>query len=496
MKADEKQEGPNAFEELMTLRGKRAGWQDVALQGTDPFYPTPYRIADTIGACMASIGVAANDIWEHRTGRRQRVSLDVRQAAATLRTLDYTRRRDEAGHYRPVPIPPQMAHMHTMTQPWRTRDGQWFLAHFNLPHLERRVLDVLQCGSTAQSVREAIARRDADELEEAIAAAHACGGRVRTADEWLAHPQGRYLSARPVIEITRIGDAPARPFLPGPRPLSGVRVLDLTRILAGPIAGRSLAEHGADVLMVTAKHLPQASAHVRDTSHGKRSCFLDFREPVGAERLRALVGEADVFIDGYRHDSLSRFDLGADDLLRLRPGLVHLTISCYGSGGPFAARAGWEQVAQAVTGICQEYGALSGDGSPKLVKATMCDYSTGYLGALGVLLALERRAREGGSYRVHVSLCQSAMLIQRQPRVRDFAEASGALDALALAALSVRADTVYGDITTLGPVLQMSETPPFWARPTPRLGGDEPRWLDAAANPFPQQSVPATVETP
>lgn len=467
-----------AFAELMQVRNlEEIDPAEVTISGEDPFYSTPYRVGEAVAASIAAVGVAANDIWQLRTGRRQKLDIDVRAAAATLRTVDYTRARQPDGSFATVPIPDAMAHMLRVTQPWPARDGRWFLPHLNLPHLSERVLGVLQCESTPEAVSAAVGRWDADALEDAIAEARACGGKIRTEEEWLAHPQGQYLAGRPVVEIERVSDSAPEPFVAGPRPLHGVRVLDLTRILAGPVAGRTLAEHGADVLMATAPHLPQTPEHVRDTSHGKRSCFLDLRNSADAQAMRALVRDADVFIDGYRPGRLGSLGFDADELLHARPGLIHLSVSCFGSGGPWAGRAGWEQVAQAVTGVCHRNGLLTNDGKPKLVFAPLCDYTTGYLGALGVMLALARRAREGGSYRVHVSLCQSAMFAQRQGLVDRFDHAPQRLDAQALEAYSVESDTCYGVLRTLGPVLRMSDTAPRWALPTPRLGGDAPAWL-------------------
>jgi crotonobetainyl-CoA:carnitine CoA-transferase CaiB-like acyl-CoA transferase len=468
----------DAFAELMDVRGlgDPAGGE-VAISGNDPFYRTPYRVGEAVAAALAATGVAANDIWQLRTGRRQKVAIDVRAAAATLRTVDYTRARDAAGQYQHVPIPTAMSHMISVTQPWQTKDGRWVLPHLNLPHLERRVLNVLQCESTPQSVSRAVAAWDSDALEQAIADAHACGGKIRTPEEWLAHPQGQYLAAQPVVEIRKIGESAPEPFHSGDRPLSGVRVLDLARVLAGPVAGRSLAEHGADVLMVTAAHLPQTPEHVRDTSHGKRSCFLDLTQDAESAEFRALVRDADVFLDGYRPGALAVRGFGRDELSALRPGLIYLSVNCFGSGGPFAARAGWEQVAQAVTGVCHTNGLLTGGGKPKLVFAPMCDYTTGYLAAYGVMLALARRAREGGTYAVQVSLCQSAMFVQRQGLVDSFADAPERLTEPELDAAYVQSDTCYGDLKTLGPVLKMSETPCRWALPTPKLGGGRAEWL-------------------
>lgn len=473
----------SALSELMAIRALGpldAG--EVAFSGADPFHKTPFRMGETMAAALAARGVAANDLWALRAGERQTIHVDASAAAAAALGGEITQRRDEDGVYRTIPGSAAMAHMVALTRPWPTADGRWFLPHTNLPHLERRVLDVLRCDSTPDSVARAIAAREAQELEDSIAAAGACGGMVRSYEQWLAHPHGAYLASRPVVEISRIGESAPEPLPPGDQPLSGLRVLDCTRILAGPTCGLSLAEHGADVLMATAPHLPQVPEFVRDTSHGKRSCFLDFTRADEAETLRALIRGADVVIDGYRPDALKAHGFGVDDISMLRPGIVHVSVNCFGSGGPFAKRAGWDQVAQAVTGMCHVQGLAAQAGGPQLTPVYMVDFLTGFLGAFGAMLALARRAREGGSYRVQVSLCQSAMLLQRQGQVEDFSSAPGHLDAETFERLSREVDSpVYGRLKTLGPALTMSRTPCLWACPTPRLGGDRPEWLSAPA---------------
>ncbi|MBW6396908.1 CoA transferase [Roseomonas sp. HJA6] len=468
-----------AFAELMEVRGLGApAAGEATITGNDPFYRTPLRVGETAAAVLAATGVAANDLWEGRTGRRQQVSVDVRQAAATLRTVDYTEGQKPDGSYEHIPIPQGMKEMIAATQPWPTRDGAWVLPHLNLPHLKDRVLGVLGAEFNPSSVKEAVGRWDADALEEAIAAVNGCGGRIRSPEDWLAHPQGQYLAARPVVEITKLRDGPPVPMGAGDRPASGVRVLDFTRILAGPIGGRTLAEHGAEVLMVTAPHLPQTPEHVRDTSHGKRSCFLDLRDPTQAARAQELARQADIVIGGYRPGRLAANGLGPE-ITAEQPGRIYLTISCFGSGGPFAGRSGWEQVAQVVSGVAHVHGKAIGDGTPKLVFAPVCDYLTGYLAGYGALLALGRRMREGGSYHVNVSLCQSAMLLLRQGTITGFEDAPERLTRAEIDAMHVTADTSYGRLKTIGPVLRMSETPPHWARPTPALGGDAPGWIAA-----------------
>jgi crotonobetainyl-CoA:carnitine CoA-transferase CaiB-like acyl-CoA transferase len=465
----------------MAIRsGNELPQSEITITGADPMFASPFRIGETLASALAARAVAANDLWELRTGRRQSISVDVMAAGATaLGGEDMTLVKGTDGKYRPAPMSESVEHMVALTQPWPTADGRWFVPHFNLPHLERRVLDVLKCTNTPESVAEAVRRWRADDLEEAIAAANACGGIVRTPDEWLEHPHGAYLASRPVVEITKVADSEPIP-LPagGVQPASGIRVLDLTRILAGPTAGIGLAEHGADVLMVTAPQLPQVLPFVRDTSHGKRSCFLDINDAADAARLRELVAGADVFIDGYRPHRLASHGFGVDDLVRLRPGIVHVSVNCYGSGGPFADRAGWDQVAQAVTGVCHIQGSATKAAQPKLTPVYLCDFLTGFLAAFGAMVALARRAREGGSYHVQVSLCQSSMLLQRQGLIDRFESAPGRLSPEEFEQYAVYDfGTPFGDLESLGPVIRMSETSPRWDKTIPTLGGNRAEWL-------------------
>lgn len=470
----------NAFQELMTLRDR--GLPDhgeIKVEGQDPFFPSPFKFGETVASVLAARAIAANDLWEMKTGRRQKIFFTVDTAAATcLGGTAQTQRKNEAGVYERIAASEALTHMVSITQPWKCADGRWFLPHFNLPHLEKKVLDVLGCEGTPEAVAQAVAKWNSDDLDRAIYEAGATGGIVFTSEEWLNHPHGEHLSQIPVVQITKLGDSAPIP-LPedGNQPLSGIRVLELCRILAGPTCGISLAEHGADVLMVTAPSLPQVPNFVRDVSHGKRSCFLDYTISEQAEKIHELVKDADVFLEGYRPGSMERHGFGPEELAREKPGLVYVSVDCFGPGGVYSDRAGWDQVAQAVTGIAVTEGELEHAGQPKLTPVYACDFLTGFLGSFGTMLALARRAKEGGSYHVHVSLCQSAMLLQREGLIESFQNAPGALSEQTFEEMAVYDDgTVYGDLKSLGPVIQMSETNPRWDKTTPALGSSLPEW--------------------
>jgi crotonobetainyl-CoA:carnitine CoA-transferase CaiB-like acyl-CoA transferase len=465
-----------ALQELLQIRNCSEDAR-LTLTGSDPIYPTHYRVAETGAAVLGAVGVAVSDIWAMKTGRRQAVTVDTRAAAAALRSFAYLQRREADGSFQTLGNSAAAADAYQLIQPFRTKDGRWLLPHFGITHLKERMLKLLGCEPRPDCVAAAIARWDAQALEDAIADIGACGGMLRSHAQWRQHSQGQILAAQPVVQIEKIGESAPEPFPTSGPPLAGVRVLDLTRILAGPVAARACAEQGAEVLMVGAKGVPQIKNFVIDLSHGKRSCFLDLKRSDQAEQLRTLVRSADVFSQGYRPGVLAARGFGPQELAAVRPGLIYTSISCYGPEGPFSARAGWEQVAQSVIGICAD----SGTDQPELLPVPACDYLTGYLGAYGILLALARRATEGGSYHVNVSLCRSGMLVHDQGRVavadRDH-DVHGLTDA-EVRQWQMQSSTPYGELRHLAPAIQYSDTTPQWTRPTPALGADKPQWLDA-----------------
>lgn len=447
-----------------------AGESPVDVAGIDPVLPTRLPVGEAAAATIVAAGLASARLWQRRGGRPQRLAIDVRAAAASLLSFALLR----------VPGVALARATPATVGLFRTGDDGWIHLHGGFPHLHAETLALLGCRDDAAAVAAAVRRWEAAPLEDALAASRLCGARLRSAAEWRAHPQGAALARAPLVALERLGDAPPRP-LPGPgaaaagaRPLSGVRVLDLTRVLAGPTCARTLAAHGAEVLHVRGPGLPFIEPFVIDTNPGKRSCHLDLDAAADRARLQQLVGDADVFAQGYRPGALARRGFGAEALAAARPGIVVVSIDCYGCGGPWAARPGWEQLAQTATGMAHEHG---GADAAAIVPAAVLDYTTGHLAALGALVALARRVVEGGSWHVRVSLARTAMWLLDLPRVRPSATPSG-LDGVVLAAHEIRMDTAWGPLTRLGPILRMSETPPHWSRPPAPLGQDPPRWGD------------------
>ncbi|MGO9196027.1 MAG: CoA transferase [Acidimicrobiales bacterium] len=436
-----------------------------AVEGSDPVLATPLAVGEAAGIAIAAGGVAAAAVHAVRTGVAQRVTTSVERAATSLLSFLYLRVESDGtqvapGVERRVPVAVGL---------FRCRDGRFIHLHGSFPSLLERTLAVLGCEADLSAITAAVGSWDAQELEDTLAEAGTCGALVRSCEEWRAHRQGVELAATSVVELRRVGEAPPETPPPGSTPLEGIRVLDLTRVLAGPACGRSLAQHGADVLLVNSPGLPNVEPFVMDTSHGKHSAFCDLDQPEGTARLRELLGGADVFVNGYRSGALARRGFGPEEAVALRPGLVYVSINCYGHSGPFETRPGWEQLAQSVTGMAQLQGSPDG---PALVPAAACDYTTGYLAAAGVMAALARRAVEGGSWHVRVSLARTGMWIEQMGR-RNRAEATGVANT---SAWMLSSATPFGQLHHLAPPLEMSVTPPAWARVSVPLGTDPAGW--------------------
>jgi crotonobetainyl-CoA:carnitine CoA-transferase CaiB-like acyl-CoA transferase len=354
-----------------------------------------------------------------------------------------------------------------------TKDQRWVYLHSGFPHNTAGLLDLLGVEDDGPAVSGAIAGWEAQDLEDAIARAGLCGAMVRSAQEWDASPAGRLLAARPVVELIQLDDSPPEPFpAAGDRPLAGIKVLDLTRILAGPTCARTLASYGAQVLRVGAAHLPAIPLFAVDTGFGKRACYLDLGNQSDADRLRNLVGEADVFSQGYRSGAMERLGFSVSEVVRQRPGIVYVSINCYGHEGAWRARPGWEQLAQTVTGMAATQGAHLALDQPTLLPAAVNDYITGYLAAFGTLAALARRASHGGSYWVRVSLSRTAVWVRSLALRR--AVTARPMTEQELSAASGDMESAWGPLRYLTPAVSLTSTDVGWQRPPSPLGSDEP----------------------
>lgn len=457
-------------------------WQDarlareslacIELLGRDPVLPSSFAVATAAQTSLAAAALAAAELWHRRSGRaRQRVRVDARHAA-----LEATG--------------------------WFTLDGQapkvwdklsglyrcgeaigapgWVRIHANFAHHRDGALRLLGCPpgpeTERQAVSDALKTWRAEDFEQAAAGAGLVVAAVRSFAQWDAHPQAAALAHSPPVLIARIGDGPTAPLawpaLPdGARPLEGLRVLDLSRILAGPVAGRTLAAYGAEVMLLNSPHLPNIDA-IADTSRGKRSAHLDLKTEAGRARLRALASEAHVFLQAYRPGGLQALGFGPEALARLRPGIVVVSLSAYGTQGPWATRRGFDSLVQTATGFNAAEAGAFGAAEPKALPMQILDYGAGYLLAFGAQAALLRQQSEGGSWLVEVSLAGVGRWLRGLGRVPDGPSAR----APAIEPLLQRFASGFGALTAPRHAAEFSVTPAQWPLPSMPPGSHPPRW--------------------
>lgn len=475
-----------ALEHIWSLAGcDRAALDDIRLVGEDPGLPSVYRVGALANATIGAQALAAAQCHRLRTGRRQQVEVEQRRALAVFRSERYLRIDDGPA---PELRDPLMGF-------YETHDGRWIQLHTNFPHHRQGVVKLLGCANDRASVSAAIREWEGAALDQALADAGLCAALIRSPNEWAALPQAAALRALPLFEIERIGSGSADDAAPMPigrglystgahggvdspdtRPLEGVRVLDLSRVIAGPVAGRTLAQHGADVLLINGPHLPNVAPLVIDNGRGKRSAFLDLRRDEERAALQALVRESDVFLQAYRPGALAAHGFSPEALARARPGIIYVSICAYGPNGPWAQRRGFDSLVQSASGIAWTEREAAGALTPKHLPCQALDHATGYLAAFGAMVALMRRAAEGGSWHVRVSLAQTGQWLQSMGTIADGWKAPdvGLED---VRDLMHTMNSPFGNVLAAAPAEAMSLTPPQFDRPPVPLGSDEPRWL-------------------
>jgi len=353
----------------------------------------------------------------------------------------------------------------------------WVRLHTNFAHHRDAALRLLGLPGPAtprDQVAAALLHWNALAFEEAAAEAGGVVAALRSVEAWEQHPQHRAVAALPLIEITRIGDAPALawPALAAiSPPLDGIRVLDLTRILAGPVAGRTLAAYGADVMLVNSPKLPNIEA-IADTSRGKRSALADLGDPSDRAAFSAALSSAHVMLQGYRPGSVAALGFGPEAVAALRPGIVYASLSAYGRTGPWAARRGFDSLVQTATGFNDAEGKAAGSTQPKALPMQALDMASAFLLAFGIETALLRQRREGGSWHVQVSLARTALWLRSLGRV-----ASGfSVPAPDFESRMETSDSGFGRLLAIRHAARFSATPAGYRRPSVRPGTDRLAW--------------------
>ena len=452
--------------DLWTLAGgEPAVLEAVTLTGEEPQLPSSFRVAAAAQTSIAAAGLAAAHVWKLRSGQDQKVAVDMCHAVVECRSERYLRVEDQ----QPPPAWDAIAGV------YKTRGERFVRLHTNFPHHRDAVCRVLNCKAERDEVQAALMQWDAEAFETAAYQAGGVVAMMRSYDEWSQTSQAKALAALPVVTIERIGDAAPKPWPAGSRPLAGLRVLDLSRVIAGPVAGRTLAAHGADVLLVSGADLPAIPWLTIDTGRGKLTTFIDLKQEEGRNQLKDLLAEADIFSQGYRPQALAQLGFSPEEAARINPGIIFVSLSAYGHVGPWAERRGFDSLVQTSTGFNHAEGAAAGIDGPKELPAQILDHATGYLMAFGAMMAKARQSREGGSWHVRVSLAQTGRWIWNLGRVVDGLKTED-LKGEAIRPFVEPAGSGFGPLQAIRHAAQLSQTPAFWSRPAMPLGSHSPQW--------------------
>lgn len=464
----------------------------INIVGEDPVFPSTVRLGTAFALSAMAAAVGAAVIWRRRTGEGQDLYIDIRQAAHGINP-DLTFHPTVSGY----PYPNWMGNTHPFgVFPYQTRDGKWVYPSAVYPHQQAAWLNFFNCGPDHKNIAACIAKWKAQELEDT---ANNQGHTIciaRTTEEWRNHPQGQYLSNEPVIAIRKIGDSAPKAFKPAKRPLGNINVLAATHAIAGPVLGRTLAEQGAQVLQFSRPNDFEHDWVYYDANIGCRSTYLSLENQIDNDKTKKLIRSADIFVDSYRSHKMAEFGLSPEELAKIRPGIIVVTVRCYGYNGPWSERGGFDMLGTAASGLAMLEGK---NGMPALPPTGMInDYITGYMGAAGATAALLKREKEGGSYHVTVSLTRNAMWYQSLGLIPKedltfavnpfhyvwkssphelFKIASGLGKRLHNPKTIIR-KTSLGEVRRLAPAVTYSGTPAYWSDPILKpKGSDAPEWI-------------------
>ena len=447
----------------------------ITFVGEDPIFPSVHRLGACIGIPIMAGAAGIADIWRQRSGGGQDLSLDLRKAIHGINPM-YKFMPTINGY--PYQLPYFIGNPMGFDL-YQTKDGRWFLPTGAYPGLMNGMCTFLGCAPDKDSIAKAVSKWDAMELDEAAADKELVFAVVRTPEEWAAHPQGKQLAEQPLVEIVKIGDSDPEPFTPAARPLSGLRVLSATHVIAGNVMSRTLAEHGAEVLQIAHPEEFEHEALMQDPCAGfTSSAWLDLNQTEARQKAYELAAGADVFVESYRTRKISNLGLSPEELAARRPGIVYASARCYTYDGPWENRAGFDMEALCVTGFATEEGTPERPAFPP--THVMNDYIAGYLGAAGIQAALIRRAKEGGSYHVRVNLARCAMWFMSLGTFDKNAPTPTGEQHQLLAPDTITAQTPYGELVRLAPPVEFSETKPYWQDPVLVVrGSSKPQWKDS-----------------
>ena len=449
---------------LTAIDARLAMGIDAEFVGTGSL-PSAFAVTDFAAGSIAAAGCAVAALIARAHGGRPTLRVDRRLASFWFQTSIR-------------PIGWEMPGLwDSIAGDYVCRDG-WIRLHTNAPAHRAAAQRVLGGQEDRIAMARAVATRDGAVLEAAIVATGGCAAQLRTEAEWVAHPQGQAVASEPLVHVESIVASPAPGWtVPIDRPLRGVKVLDLTRVLAGPIATRFLAGYGAEVLRIDAPAWDEPAV-VPEVTLGKRCARLDLKLPADRASFERLLAQADVLIHGYRPGALDALGYGNEARRRIVPGLIDVSLDAYGWSGPWATRRGFDSLVQMSSGIAHAGMAWRSAEVPTPLPAQALDHATGYLMAACAVAGIGQRLTEGRAMSCRVSLARTASLLlglPREPQDRPLApeREGGSASDFATQAES----TSWGDARRLKPALQIEGAPMRWERGACRLGGHAPQFI-------------------
>lgn len=422
--------------------------------------PSVFAVTDFASATVAVAALAVAELLGLRSGAAVPVSVDRRLASiwfgTSLRPI---------GWRPPAPWDP-------IAGDYQASDG-WIRLHTNAPHHRAAAERVLGARDDRESVARALARWSKGALEAAIVEAGGCAAEMRSSDDWARHPQGSAVAAEPVAFIAAADAGPAPTWsIPAARPLHGLRVLDLTRVLAGPVASRFLAGYGADVLRIDPPGWDEPGV-VPEVTLGKRCARLDLRAAKDRTMFEALLSRSDVILHGYRPGALDRLGFDAERRRSLSPCLIDVCLNAYGWSGPWANRRGFDSLVQMSTGIADAGKRWGRTEKPLPLPVQALDHATGYLMAAVTIRAITRRLTDGTGTEARLSLARTAKLLMDQPAYDAEPPLAPETDADYSAAIEM---TEWGDARRVTPPINVRGATMRWDRPASSLGLAAPAW--------------------
>jgi crotonobetainyl-CoA:carnitine CoA-transferase CaiB-like acyl-CoA transferase len=444
--------------------GETAALDALTFTG-DGELPSAFPVTDVGCAAIAAAGLAVAELVTARGEKFPAITVDRRLASFWLfRSI------------RPIgwKVPPVW---NATAGDYATRDG-WIKLHNNQAHHRAASLKVLGAPEEHDAVARAVASWGKTELETAIVAAGGCAAEMRSAAEWAAHPQGQAVAAEPLVQMTERDRGPPLALADvASRPLQGLRVLDLTRVLAGPIGTRFLAGYGADVLRIDPPTWDEPGL-VPEVTLGKRCARLDLRAEADRATFEALLAQAHVFVNGYRSDALDRLGYGAAARRRLSPGLIDVCLDAYGWTGPWAARRGFDSLVQLSSGIAEAGMRWRNADKPVSLPVQALDEATGYLIAAAAIRGVTHRLIRGTGLDARLSLARTAKFLndaRGEPAVAPLAPETPADLTPAVE------QTSWGPAHRIAPPAVIAGVPMRWDRPACALGIAAARWREGYA---------------